>query len=341
MAQQYACNQPSTFKNHIQNIAIVGAAGQVGKFISSALLEKNKFKITAITREGSTNTPVPGIHIAAVDYDKPDTLVEALKDHDVLIITMSVRAPPGQSAKLIEAAAKAGVPWVLPNEFGGDGTNEELGRDIVIGPGKKKDRDLIESLGVSSWIGIACGFWYEYSLAGPGLYGIDIAKREVVFFDDGKQRLNTSTWPQTGRAIAQLLSLPILPQDENDKNVTLSSYRNRFVFVSSFTLNQREMLDSVQRVTGTTNADWEISSVPAKQRFEEAQKRMATGDYRAFATVLYTRAFFPGDNAALFEVTHGLDNEKLGLPKEDLDEYTKESVKLAESGYFAKIFGSS
>lgn len=148
-----------------------------------ALLAKNTFKVTGLSREGSSNTPAVGIDIKTIDYDDTNTIIEALKGQDALIITMSVLAPPDQQSKLIRAAAEAGVPWVVPNEFGNDGTNEAVGRDILIGPAKKQVRDLIEELGVSKWIGIACSFWYEYSLAGPGLYGIEIAKREVTWFD--------------------------------------------------------------------------------------------------------------------------------------------------------------
>jgi hypothetical protein len=111
----------------------------------------------------------------------------------VLIITISGHAGHDAQATLIRAAAEAGVPWIVPNEFRPSGANEQAGRDVVIGVPKKKDRELIEELGVSKWIGIACNFWYEYSLAGPGLYGIDIRKRELLWFDDGEKKIYAST----------------------------------------------------------------------------------------------------------------------------------------------------
>jgi hypothetical protein len=77
-------------------------------------------------------------------------LVEALNGHDALIITMELTAPPNQRTKLIEAAAAANVPWVIPNEFEGDGFNEESGKDTMIGPPEKKIRHYIEKLGKSS-----------------------------------------------------------------------------------------------------------------------------------------------------------------------------------------------
>lgn len=93
------------------------------------------------------------------------------------------------------------------------------------------------------------------------------------------------------------------------------------------------MFDSVLRVTGTTQEDWKISYQPVKERFQEGLKMMQGGDMVGFGQLLYARAFFPG-NAGCYEKTVGLDNEKLGLEKEDLDEFTKVAVGLVESGYF-------
>jgi hypothetical protein len=331
MATSYASRQAAGFVNRLKNIAIVGANGTIGSPIVSALLSKKTFNITAITRAGSTGTFAKGINVTRVDYDKPDTLIHALKNHDALIITMGVTAARDTQAKLIRAAADAGVPWVLPNEFGMFNTEEA--QNDTVGNSKGVDRELIESLGLS-WIGVTCGFWYEYSLSGPGLYGIDIGKREVVFFDDGNTKLNTSTWEQTARAVAAVLSLPVLPEDDKDEKLTLTSYRNRMLFVKSFAVSQRDMFDSLKRVTATADRDWKISSVSTKERFAKAKEDFKGGNRWAFATQLYTRYFI--DDAGLFEKNRTLENEKLGLPVEDLDEATKKAVELQESGWWSK-----
>jgi hypothetical protein len=336
MATTYASQQPSGFNNRLENIAVVGASGTIGTHIVSALLTQKIFNITAITRNDSKSTFPQGVEIAQIDYNDPNTIVSALKGHDVLIITMSVSAARDTQEKLIRAAVDAGVPCILPNEFGMYNTQEA--QNDTIGNDKTKIRELIASLGIS-WVGVTCGFWYEYSLSAPGLYGFDINKREVVFFDDGMQKLNTSTWEQTGRAVAELLSLPILPKDEDDGSLTLSAYQNRMAYVSSFALSQRDMFASLKRVTGTTDNDWSISSVSAKERYAKAKEAMKGGDRAAFGRLLYTRYFFP--DAGLYEKTHGLDNEKLGLPTEDLDEATKAAVELAESEYWAKKYNPS
>ncbi|KAI9777630.1 MAG: hypothetical protein M1839_008684 [Geoglossum umbratile] len=334
MVQEYAGDQPQGFKNEIENVAIVGAGGQSGKFIVEEMLKNGKHKITAITRAGSTSKMPEGVHVKKVDYDDQSSLVEALSGQDALVITMGVTAPPGQQTKVIEAAAAAGVPWIIPNEFAGDGLNEEVGRDIFTGPPHKNVRDHIEKLGKSSWVGVACGFWYEYSLGGgPYRYGFDFKNRTVTFFDDGTTRINTSTWPQTGRSVANLLGLKVLPEDGNDKSPCLADFRNKFVYVSSFTINQKEMFDSVLRVTGASPNDWKVTHVPVKEYYREGVEQFQGGNRAGFAKLVYSRMFFP-DLAGNFGATKGLDNDKLGLPEEDLDEFTKAAVRLAESGYF-------
>jgi hypothetical protein len=319
-----------TLLSTLKNVAVVGASGNVGTHITSALLAKNHFNITAITRAESKATFPSGVAVARIDYNSPDTIVKALTGQDALVITMSVFAG-GAQEKLIRGAAQAGVPWILPNEFGMYNT-EEI-QNETIGPGKTIARSLVETLGVSSWIGLTSGFWYEYSLSG-GYYGIDIPKRKVTYIDDGMQRLNTATWPQTGLAVANLLSLPVSASDGNGP--ALDQYRNRMLFVSSFALNQREMFEVVQKVTGTTEKDWKITSEPAKQRLATARQRMMMGDRGSFATALYTRYFI--DEAGLYEKNHGLNNDELGLPKEDLAEATKRAVDLAYTDYHKNMY---
>ncbi len=94
------------------------AGGNVGKYIADALLKTGKHKVTAITRPDSTSKFPTGMEVKKVNYDDQSSLVEALQGQEVLIITMAVMAPEDQEAKLIEAAAAANVPWVLPNEYG-------------------------------------------------------------------------------------------------------------------------------------------------------------------------------------------------------------------------------
>ncbi|KAI1139882.1 NAD(P)-binding protein [Hypoxylon sp. FL0543] len=318
--------------NYVKKVAIVGATGTVGSLIVDELLRLGKHEVTAITRkDSSAASSIPaGVKIAKVDYDDESTLVDALQGQEVLIITMHTRAPPDTQLKLVRAAAAANVPYVLPNEWGVDMADEGLAKDILLGDVEIPVRKLIEELGKSSWIGVVTGFWYSYSLGfGKETFGMEWKTRTWTWIDDGETKMNTITWPQTGRAVGALLSLPIEPEKEGGPS--LSSYKNKFIYVSSFCVSQKDMFASVLRVTGTKESDWKFEQEESTKRFEEGRKKVFGGDMSAFPQLLYNRLWFK-DGSANFEARHGLANDILGLPKEDLDEATRLAIDRAEKG---------
>ena len=300
----------------------------MGKHITEQLLRAGKHKVTAITRADSTNALPAGVDVQKVSYDDHGSLVAALRGQDALVITMNTRAPPEQQGQLIEAAAAAQVPWVLPNEYGYDTLHPGLHADIPLGKAHAAYREQIATLGVSSYVGVTCGFWYEYSLsASPACYGFDLKDRSVTFFDDGNTRINTSTLPQCGRAVANLLGMKILPEDAGDGSACLSQFRNRFVYVSSFRVSQKDMLDSVMRVTDTKVGDWKIGHEASVDRYKAGCEELKKGNFVGFPQLMYTRVFYQ-DGSGDFEASRGLQNEVLGLPKDDLDEYTKIALQM-------------
>ncbi|KJZ72120.1 hypothetical protein HIM_08493 [Hirsutella minnesotensis 3608] len=332
--QKYAKDQPAGFTNRIERVAIVGATGQVGSHMAEALLSTGKHVVTAITRSGSgSSSKMPkGIKMAEVDYEKQETLVEALQGQQFLIISLSVQAPKETQVAIANAAAKVGVPWVMPNCYGTDLTNKSLGQENLTGPGVWAGIEAIEQAGVSSWVAMCCSFWYEFSLAmGPGWYGFDFEQKKVTFVDDGMTRINSSTWEQCGRAIKSLLSLKELPEDESDKALTLSTWRNKPLYISSFLVSQRDMLDSVNRVMGTSDADWIIEHEEHDARYQRGLGLLQQGQHLGFGTCLYTRTFHRNGDGN-FEAKYGLANSVLGLPiEEDLDEATKRGIAIVQS----------
>lgn len=261
--------------------------------------------------------------IKKVDYGSHASLVSALQGQDALIITLAVTAPHDQQTKLISAAAEAGVSWILPNEWGSDTAHPQFDK-IQAMASKRQYRDQIQGTGKSAWIGVVNNQWYEYSLAG-GHYGINIKNRTASFFDGGEQKTVTTAMPQVGRAVASLLSLPV-----SGTSPCLSDYKNKHVYISSFYISQREMLSSVQRVTGTEDGNWKISHRNAEQTVKEGFERMAKGDWMGFVDVLYGNNFVK-ESGNDYVITKGTANKALGLPEERLDEVTKEAVKEAEA----------
>lgn len=249
-----------------------------------------------------------------IDYNDEGSLVAALTGQDFLVITLSLAAPPDVHSKLVRAAAKAGVRYIVPNAYGVDIYGKpKLLDDIPALQYILANVKEIEEVG-AQWIGLTPNFWFEYSLGvGPFTYGFDFPNKTVTLFDDGKTRVNTTTWPQLGRALAALISLKRIPEDENDKSVTLAQFVNKPVYISSFCLNQREMLDGVNKLLDKIEDDWKILYQPAGDRSKEGWEELEKGDGRGFLKGMYARVFqSPSDG--IFE-TH---NDLLGLPKEDL-----------------------
>lgn len=240
---------------------------------------------------------------------------------------MAPTAPRDAHSKLVQAAAKAGVPYVMPNGYAGDIDNIKFGEDTLLGPVDKADRDEIERLGMQ-WITVCCGFWYDYSLAGgEARFGFDFDKRSLTIYDDGNTKNSTSTLLQVGRAVAKVLSLKELPDDENDKSLTLLGFLNKGVYLKSFVVSQNDMFESVKRVTGTSDADWTVTHESTKKRYEDGLAQVKGGNMADFSKLLYARAFYPEEPN---DLSAKAQNELLGLPDESLDESTKVGIDLVK-----------
>ncbi len=122
------------------------------------------------------------------------------------------------------------------------------------------------------------------------------------------------------------MSLPI--QDENSE-ACLENLKNQVVYLKSFTISQKDMLDSVYRVTGATEADWTITKESSQERYAKGMKDMYEGSREGFAKMLYTRVFYP-DGCG--DVEHkGLINDLLALPTENLDTATTAAIERAKT----------
>ncbi len=286
-----------------------------------------------------------GVLTAAVDYDDHSSLVKALKGQDFLIITLNIRAPPETTQKLAAAAAEAGVKYVTPNAYGPNPLHQPMYDEMGFGDVYRANLASLTKLGLTHVV-LSCGFWYEFSLAGGLIrYGFDISNRKFTVFDKGDVKIYTSTLAQCGNGIAGLLSLPILPQDAADAAPALASYfAPNNAYIKSFHVSQNDMFASLKRVTGTTDADWTINTESSAARWANACKILQAGSgthidgvtpmgfFEAFGMRMYSRIFFPGGDGL---TDADLANDALGLPQEDLDEWTKVAVGFDETGALA------
>jgi hypothetical protein len=307
----------------------------MGSHFLTSLLSTNKHSVTILTRPESTATfpSSPNVEVKSVSYDDENNLIDALRNHDFLIITLSAQSPPSTHSLIVSAAAKAGIPYIMPNyfAFGLGSRGGSLASDPILSRFGTYIDDVrnvtVPEGGVKpSFVALCCGFWYEFSLSqGEPWFGFDIANRSVTLYDEGTVKINTSTWKQCGAAVAALLSLPV--EGSGNSGLALEKWKDEGLYVSSFLISQREMLDSLHRVLGTTDEDWTITKEPVKERHQKGLEQLQQGDRLGFAKAMYARLFFPNEGGD-YETGFELDNEKLGLVKEDLDEATRRAVDM-------------
>lgn len=132
------------------------ASGNSARFITDALLKTRKHTITALARAGSLNFLPAGVIPKQIDYSKPETIVEALKGQDALVVSLSGHAPEGTELQLIKAAGEAGVKWVLPNDWSPDTTNEAMNNDIMIFKPKGTWKSNIQRTMLTSTSNVSC-----------------------------------------------------------------------------------------------------------------------------------------------------------------------------------------
>jgi hypothetical protein len=123
---------------------------------------------------------------------------------------------------------------------------------------------------------------------------------------------NTTTIPQLGRGVATVLTLPIETIDRD--------YANGHVYLSSFQLTQPQLFKELLEASGTVEDDWKITHQVADDVLRAGQEQLAKGEMAGISKLLAAAHFKEGDNSAK------LQNEKLGLPKEDLQVVLRDAL---------------
>lgn len=286
-----------------RKIAIVGAGGRLGKPTLKALLSKGVHTITAIQRNESTSEFPSEVSVKRGSFEDESFLVDTLQGQDVLIVIVPI---PNMDLgdQFVRAAAKAGVPYILPTEFGVDAPKVE-NEHSMMAP-KVARRRLIEDLGVSSWIAVITNFWLDPNIQ-SGLWGIDVKGRKAEIFKNADAKISTTTLSRSGEGVAVLVSLP---------ETELAQFKNKSYYYSSFEVSQRDIFEAVKQATGTKDTDWDISEKDAAEIIAETEPKIREGDGYAEWYRLFVLSF-QGIQGSNYE-DKAIDLQEYGLPKENL-----------------------
>lgn len=190
-----------------RKIAIIGASGQLGKPMLKALLAQGVHTITAIQRPQASSTFPSEVIVKKGDLENEAFLADVFKGQDAIVLMPPLSHIISVQKPAVRAAAKAGVHWILPSEFGPDPFASKLIEENILLKNKKEIRDLIDELGVSSWISIAVGPWLDAGLA-AGFWGIEPKARKATLWRGADAKTSTATVAHTGKVVATVLSLP-------------------------------------------------------------------------------------------------------------------------------------
>ncbi|KAG5749216.1 hypothetical protein H9Q69_008533 [Fusarium xylarioides] len=270
-----------------RKIAIIGSSGQVGQPTVKALLASGIHTITAVQRIEAASTFPPEVIVKSGDLKDESFLVSTFQGHKAVVLM-----PP--------------LPHLLIKY-------NQLLQD------KKKIRDLIEELGVSSWISVAVGPFLDMNIK-SGLWGIDVENRKATMWTGAVGKVNTTSVAQTGQATAAVLSLP---------EWHLSRYKNKAFYVPSFYLSQKELLLAVQRATGTADQDWEIDYQDVNDALKDCNDKIRHKDATAPFVKFFTTHFREGsggDFESKVDVNEVKKLHEIGLQKEAVDDVLKRTV---------------
>ena len=221
-------------------ILITGATGHIGKELAPLLLQQEQ-PIRILVRDAKKVAHLePCIERAPGDWNKPDTLAEAMKGVDrVFLVTFETQ----QDLNLIEAARRAGVRHIVKLS-----TLEATAHKIQVGKWHYEREELIRGSGLD-WTFLRPGMfmsnsieWWAESIKGQG----------SVFFPGGKKG---KVAPVDPRDVAKVAAIALTQPGHSGQAYELTG-------PELFTIG--EMVQVVSRVLGKPIQYVDIPPLAAK-----------------------------------------------------------------------------
>ena len=302
----------------IKSVMVLGASGSVGPPVVDALLASG-FSVSALTRESSKATFVEGVTVVRTDYS-PESLEKAFQGQDAVVSTIATFSTQEQ-IKIIDAAIAVKVRRFLPSEFGIDTSYPEIVDAI---PPARAKYDTVQYLKFKentglSWTGVIVGGFFDWALP-IGAIGINTSARTATVLDGGDKPHEVTNLTQIGRAVAAVLS-----------SAHFEETANQYVYVNSFTVTQNQIIQMAEKVTGS---EFTVTHIKGQDLWKDGMEKGKTGEFETVGggrylvgsvqmimSEIYNRSGFNH-----FSQDRGLWNERLGLPKEDLEETIRSVV---------------
>ncbi|KAH8162521.1 hypothetical protein CIB48_g5720 [Xylaria polymorpha] len=300
----------------IRNVMLIGGGGLFGTAVCAALQKEQTLSLTILSRKCSKSISPPHLKVIKVDDDYPvDQLVNAFKGQDALVSAIPGR-PYTVHLRMIDAAIQAGVKRFIPSEYGNNTCAAAAELVSLYGDKARVIAYLKEKENTGlTWTAIHGGQFFDWGLE-SGWLNYNIEEKHVTIYDSGNKPWSTTNMGTVATAVVKVLLKP----DET---------RNKPMFIASFTVSQFQVLESLERATGSK---WAVTRMTSEEAFEKA-KKLDNKDHSESLKLLILMLLYAddADRGANFEKDGLLCNELLGLPREDLTDVIDRIIKQKRS----------
>jgi hypothetical protein len=144
-----------------------------------------------------------------------------------------------------------------------------------------------------------------------GFFGLDPTTHTARIWDSGDNKFSATNMETVGLAVARVLAKP-------------EETANRSVYISSFECSMNDILEAEKKATGVN--EWKITHVDSNEEVKSALEKVKTGNMVAMAALALASTVKAGLKAD-FAAEGLLDNELLGLRRENIDEIVARVLK--------------
>jgi len=295
----------------INKVALIGANGNLGPHILSALLAA-KFTVTVLSRKSSTSKYPDSVTVRHISDDATELELERVLAGQDALISSFMGSNSALQIKLANAAANAGVRRFMPADFGSCDSSSPRALELMpLYVHKQKVREHLQGLAKRiasfSWTSLVCGHFFDYGLK-SGLLHFDLKARKARVFDGGDVRWSATVLPTIGTAVVKILQME-------------EQTRNRMLYMQSFCVTQNEVLKSLEQVTGKS---WEVEHVNSDEYIKEVKAQLDADSSNHEASENMVGVV--GIVDANWEGKDDFAIKLLGLENEDMHEAVKKAV---------------
>ncbi|KAL7796734.1 hypothetical protein V8C37DRAFT_400088 [Trichoderma ceciliae] len=279
-------------------IAVAGATGELGIPIVNTLLAAG-YLVTALTRQGSSNaSKLPrssNLSITEVDYSSTQSLATALKDHTVVVSTLTSTSVNDQNP-LIDGAITAGVARFIPSEFGSDIVNSKRNQ-LPVFEGKVKTQEYLKAIVAEnpnfSYTVICNGAFLDWGLHG---FLVNVPAHTVTVYNGGNIPFTATNLDTIGKAVIGVIQ-------------NLSKTANRPVYIQDAVVIQNLLIQYAREKDGV---EWEITHKSTEKMYIESLAEVIKGitDWSVMQPFVFSSVFGEGYGG---DFSNRLDNDFLGL----------------------------